>query len=602
MRKLFCLFFGFFVFFGAGLSCNASSDSKKYFTDVHQDQLYYSSIESLYELGVVKGYVDKTFLPNNLINRAEFLKIVMGYFNLIGYSHVPVSGTNCFSDVKDQWFAGYVCSAHEKGVVDGYKNGTFQPQANISLAEASKIIYNFRNLSKGLDTKVSNPWYEKYVESLAGKKAIPFTITGFDHLLTRGEMAEIVLDFVVSSAGASTGISLSYDDLVSMSNLSSKANFAYRFQKFYGHTLKENGVPDGVDSSTFKRIMLGTSNCGLNDHGKDECELVESELYRDANRIYNYPPDTYDHKLTVLEGTDAKTFEVHPDIISQYASDKNNFYVTDKENPLYHKTDKTPNKVQLALDKAKFDTVYDSSIGSFLKDKNGFYYALDDFKNPRKIELFHADNFKLIGDFGSVILFADGGNLYMAKQMKSYGYTSDDIIIKKLDYVDLTSLELLTSTFENLTIVGYFKDKSKVYYFGSSEEVPITKGFYYTVSKEFLSEVTGVDVETFEAIQPGGGLATEQYFTDKNGVYLAEGQKMLKIEGADKITFGIVFVFKDFDKFSPAYPEYYLKDKNNIWVLNADGIVEKVVGVSPEGFDYAKYLQDKGVEHWEEKG
>lgn len=583
MKKIFYSFLGVSMFLGVGLFCNAASD--------YQNHPYAYNIKALYDSGVVEGYGDGVFLPNNAINRAEFLKIAMEYFK------VSTGGADCFIDVKNEWFAKYVCAAHEKGFIEGYGNGVFKPQANISFAEASKIIYN---LSKGSDVVVSNPWYKKYVENLANKKAIPFSITGFNHLLTRGEMAEIVANAVNYDNGYEK--SLSYDDLLSLNNISVKDNFALRFQKFYGHQLKKDGVPDGLDYGTFQRIMIGTSACGFNADGSDGCELVESELYRDANRIYNYPPDKYEHKLTVIENADAASFQVRPDIDTQYAFDKNNFYVTNKENPFYHKSDEVPAKVQLELDKAKFDTVYDSKMGSFLKDKNGFYYVLDDFKNPRKIESFNADNFKLIADIESVLLFSDGQYLYMAKQMKSYLYTSEDIVIKKLDYVDLASFELLKSEFENSAIADYFKDKSKMYYFSSFENVPIEEGFYYTVSNEFLREITGVDAGTLEAIQPNGGLAREQYFKDKNGVYLANGGKVIKIDGADKETFEIIFVFKYFDKFSPAYPGYYLKDKNSVWILNPEKGIDKVVGISPEGFDYAKYLKDKGVEHWEEKG
>lgn len=582
--------FALLMFSNAALFCNASEDSSKSIIDL-ENHPYSPSVVMLYSVGVLNGYDDGTYRPNNQINRAEFLKMIMTYFNTIMPSKIILGGDNCFSDVKDEWFAKYVCAAHDKGIINGYSDGTFKPQASISFAEASKILSTVANsvgFSGKLDETVSDPWYKKYAENLAEKKAIPFTITGFDHLVTRGEMAEIAVDFV----NVANDTSLSYDDVASISKLSGKDNFSYRFQKIYGHQLNADGIPNEIDYVTFQRIMIGTSACGFNSNDGNGCELVESELYRDANRIYNYPPYKYGHKLTVLEGADAKTFEVHPDILGQYASDKDNYYVTDKENPFYHKSDTVPAKAQNEIDKTGFDIVYESNIGSFVKDIAGFYYVLDDYKNPRKIDSFNADKFKLIEDIGSVVFFSDGKNLYMAKKMKSYLYTSEDIIIKKLDYVDLASFKLLKSTFGNTSTVGYFKDKSKMYYFGSFENVKIN---------EFLSEVNGIDVGTLEAVQPSGGFTTEQYFKDKNGVYFAKDGKMIKFDGADKETFEIVFAFKDFDKFSPSYPQYYLKDKVNVWILNPDNVVEKVAA-SSETFDYAKYLQDKGVEHWEEKG
>lgn len=345
MKKIISLIFATFIFAGMTLFCYAN-DEAQHFADVGHHP-YTHSIETLYDRDVVKGYEDGTFKPNNTISRAEFLKVVMESLK------TPTGANNCFSDVKEEWFAKYVCGAHEKGIIQGYKDGTFKPGMTISFAEASKII---DNLWQNKVVEVSEPWYKNHIENLANNKAIPFTITGFDHLLTRGEMAEIIVNMGMYNDWYK--ISLSYEDLVSLDTLSPKANFVYRFQKAYRHELNEEDVPDGVDFATFQRIMLGTSACGLKESNK--CELVESELYRDANRIYNYPPDKLGHRLMVLEEADAATFEVHPDIINSSASDKNNIYTTDKEDPFYHKSGKA-SELQNMLEQ---DPVVTNPVGS----------------------------------------------------------------------------------------------------------------------------------------------------------------------------------------------------------------------------------------------
>jgi len=47
---------------------------------------------------------------------------------------------NCFSDVVDDWYAKYVCVAKSKGIVKGYENGSFAPEQQINVVEALKII------------------------------------------------------------------------------------------------------------------------------------------------------------------------------------------------------------------------------------------------------------------------------------------------------------------------------------------------------------------------------------------------------------------------------------------------------------------------------
>ena len=78
------------------------------FSDINNYK-YRDSIEYLYNHGVVKGYTNGTFGPNIAINRAEIMKIIIE-------SSVDgdiSTGSNCFSDVHDEWFAKYICYAKE---------------------------------------------------------------------------------------------------------------------------------------------------------------------------------------------------------------------------------------------------------------------------------------------------------------------------------------------------------------------------------------------------------------------------------------------------------------------------------------------------------
>ncbi|MEK7137007.1 MAG: beta-propeller domain-containing protein, partial [Patescibacteria group bacterium] len=155
------------------------------FTDVRSGSPNAEAIESLQERGVVEGYADGTFKGGNDINRGEFLKIV-----LESRDDMEFSGSDCFPDVNDEWFAKYVCTAKAEGIVSGYPDtGRFEAGKFINFAEASKIL----SLAFKQEMQMASPdWYEPYVRALEGSKAIPPSIEKLDAKVTRGEMAEML--------------------------------------------------------------------------------------------------------------------------------------------------------------------------------------------------------------------------------------------------------------------------------------------------------------------------------------------------------------------------------------------------------------------------
>jgi len=154
------------------------------FTDVPTSHVNSDAITGLQEKGVVEGYENGTFKPESSINRAEFLKIVLQSRG--GYD--PSIATNCFSDVHDEWFAVHICSAKKEGIISGYPDGTYKPEQPVSFVEAGKIL----TLAFDQQTQGGSEWYEPYARALEASKAIPLSINDLDEKLTRGEMAEMM--------------------------------------------------------------------------------------------------------------------------------------------------------------------------------------------------------------------------------------------------------------------------------------------------------------------------------------------------------------------------------------------------------------------------
>ncbi len=147
---------------------------------------YEGAIKYLAENKIVKGYEDGTFRPQHQINRAEFTKIIIEAV----YPY-QAKGSNCFSDVSNEWFAPYVCFAKTKGIISGFPDGRFRPDQNISLAEASKILVNAFGLPAD-SMKNYDEWYESYTSILKSRRYLPQTVLKAAQNITRGEMSELI--------------------------------------------------------------------------------------------------------------------------------------------------------------------------------------------------------------------------------------------------------------------------------------------------------------------------------------------------------------------------------------------------------------------------
>lgn len=150
------------------------------FSDVQSGDWYSTYVNNLVGMGVVSGYEDGTFRPNNPINRAEMSKIAV---KIAAMSDVimdenDLAGAPSYSDVpSDQWFYGYVSAASKAKIFEGYRDangnltGDFGPGNLVNRAEASKILL----LAAGVPAMLTpaapftdvNPsdWFYQYVTS-----------------------------------------------------------------------------------------------------------------------------------------------------------------------------------------------------------------------------------------------------------------------------------------------------------------------------------------------------------------------------------------------------------------------------------------------------
>lgn len=103
------------------------------FSDVTADAWYANEVGYMEKYGIVNGYADGTFRPNAPVTRAEFAAVASRFEKL-------TAGSQTFSDVPaSHWAARYIAFAVSRGWVDGYADGTFHPDQYITRAEVVTV-------------------------------------------------------------------------------------------------------------------------------------------------------------------------------------------------------------------------------------------------------------------------------------------------------------------------------------------------------------------------------------------------------------------------------------------------------------------------------
>lgn len=196
-----------------------------------------SAIEFLQQQNIVSPDEEKYFRPKNLITRADFARFLV---KAVVKEDPEAPNTTCFLDIEvSLWPAKYVCYAAEKKWMRGQRDGRFLPREPIAFQEAAEAMALAFNLTSG------------GVQGLNNSKAIPGTILNLQHLLTRGETAEILTRLIKKdTAKASLGLCELEDKFCTnfvpfVDVYDSKPETAIRF-------LQKRGIVSGYSGNVFK--------------------------------------------------------------------------------------------------------------------------------------------------------------------------------------------------------------------------------------------------------------------------------------------------------------------------------------------------------------
>ena len=109
------------------------------YSDVAATSWYNTAVSTLSSMGIITGYPDGTFRPNAAITRAEFAAIAARF------DHDGDKTAAKFSDIASHWAKDEISIAYNNGWITGYPDGTFGPQRDITRAETMALVNRVLN-------------------------------------------------------------------------------------------------------------------------------------------------------------------------------------------------------------------------------------------------------------------------------------------------------------------------------------------------------------------------------------------------------------------------------------------------------------------------
>lgn len=162
-----------------------------------------TAIETLRLMGVLDGYSDGTFRPNAALTRAQFCK--MAVYAMDGGSELGrYSTVTIFPDVKPSfWASSYINMAAKKGIIAGFADGKFKPNQTVTAGQAVTI------LMRGLgykDENMGGVWPQGYMAEAKTCGLLKSTgITSAYSALTRGQAAKLFLNLFEAKRASGEG-------------------------------------------------------------------------------------------------------------------------------------------------------------------------------------------------------------------------------------------------------------------------------------------------------------------------------------------------------------------------------------------------------------
>ncbi|MGN0183112.1 MAG: S-layer homology domain-containing protein [Candidatus Ornithomonoglobus sp.] len=158
------------------------------FSDVPEDYSYKKAITTLSKLNVIDGYEDGTFGPNKDITRAEFTKLIV---YMLGYGNISTTTTQFNDLAADHWANANIATAYDLGIVNGYSDTEFGPDNAVTYEQALKMVVCALGYQNSAEAMGGYP--DGYIaEAVSLKLTDGITASAYTDNASRGLVAQVM--------------------------------------------------------------------------------------------------------------------------------------------------------------------------------------------------------------------------------------------------------------------------------------------------------------------------------------------------------------------------------------------------------------------------
>lgn len=239
------------------------------FTDINQYSDNYNEILKLYSQGVMSGFADNTFRPDVSVTRGEAAKMLATALKLDTkniqdpyYKDVP----------KGNQYYKYVAALQNAGIMSGYSNGMFMPNEVLTRGELAKMVVvgfhlevspTYNNIFKDVNSKTNNAIYiQTLIDLNITKGTTPVTFSPFDPV-TRGQFASFVVGSQEKKSNETSYKITNVDDdavYINGQSYTIPESLAHIFNEYNAPVLKGAFIEGDLSSKGIRSISKLTLN------------------------------------------------------------------------------------------------------------------------------------------------------------------------------------------------------------------------------------------------------------------------------------------------------------------------------------------------------
>ena len=343
------------------------------FTDQADIKVDSEVVDTLVSLGIVEGFEDGSFQPNATVTRAQMAKMI--YVLRTGKSDASAYNDDktSFTDIGSHWARGYIKYCQSLGIIAGKSNTIFAPNATVTAQEAAKMLLVTLGYNAEKAGLVGANWASK-TNALADENGLLEDVnTSFTSACPRQYAAQLIYNAI------DTPTVVWRDDAYTNTNYKDEDNQTIG-EKYMGLE-SDTGMlvaagKVGLDGQKYDEDQIALAHVNKNDVGKDDGDIVTlSDVTGDYSALLGQHVKVL-HKVTKTGVNNSKD-----KVYGVYATDKNGVLFTGISKDL----DTVSGEKKINVNGKKYDVDSKLTVYTYSLSKEKFESKDQDISTAAKI-------------------------------------------------------------------------------------------------------------------------------------------------------------------------------------------------------------------------